>query len=32
VNGIDLNGTHIGSGVTSLWSNGTAPFIVTTTH
>ena len=32
VNGIDVNGTHYGSGITSLLSNGTASFTVTTAH
>jgi hypothetical protein len=30
VNGIDVNGTHYGSGVTTLLSNGTANFAITT--
>ena len=32
VNGIDVNGTHYGSGVSALMSNGTANFAITTTH
>ncbi|MFL5289100.1 MAG: carbohydrate-binding domain-containing protein [Rhodopila sp.] len=32
VNGVDLNDTHYGSGVTALMSNGTASFSITTTH
>jgi hypothetical protein len=32
VNGIDVNGTHYGSGITALMSNGTANFTVTTAH
>jgi hypothetical protein len=32
VNGIEVNGTHYGSGVTALMSNGTANFMITTTH
>ncbi|MBS0640236.1 MAG: hypothetical protein JSS43_10210, partial [Proteobacteria bacterium] len=32
VNGVDCNGTHYGSGVTSLYSNGTATFTITTQH
>lgn len=31
VNGIDVNGTHCGSGVTTLLSNGTTNFMITTT-
>ena len=30
--GIDCNGTHFGSGVTELNSNGTASFSITTAH
>jgi hypothetical protein len=32
VNGIEVNGTHYGSGVTALMSNGTTNFMITTTH
>lgn len=32
VNGIDVNGTHYGSGVTALMSNGTAGFTISTAH
>lgn len=32
VNGIDANGTHYGSAVTALMSNGTAQFTITTAH
>ncbi|PPQ27550.1 carbohydrate-binding domain-containing protein [Rhodopila globiformis] len=32
VNGIDVNGTHYGSGVSALYSNGTATFAIATTH
>jgi hypothetical protein len=32
VNGIDVNGTHYGTGVTALTSNGTATFTVMTAH
>lgn len=32
VNGIDVNGQHYGSGVTTLFSNGSATFKVATTH
>jgi hypothetical protein len=32
VNGIDVNGTHYGSGVTAMMSNGTTNFTVTTPH
>ena len=32
VNGIDVNGTHYGSGVTTLWGNSTTNFTITTTH
>ena len=32
VNGVDCNGTHYGSGVTTMWSNGTTHFTITTTH
>lgn len=32
VNGIDVNGQHYGSGVTSLFSNGSATFNITTAH
>jgi hypothetical protein len=32
VNGIDVNGTHYGSGVTALLSSTTANFAITTAH
>jgi hypothetical protein len=32
VNGVDVNGTHYGSGVSALYSNGTATFAIATTH
>jgi hypothetical protein len=32
VDGINVNGTHYGSGVTEMTSNGTASFVVTTAH
>jgi hypothetical protein len=32
VGGINVNGTHYGSGVTEMTSNGTASFVVTTAH
>jgi hypothetical protein len=32
VNGIDVNGQHSGTAVTTLLSNGTASFTITTAH
>ena len=32
VNGIEVNGTHYGAGVTSLLSNGSATYTATTAH